>query len=172
MHALPENILEKFTYGFYIVTTRASATELDTRDQDYIAAGTVSWVMQSSFEPPMVTLAIQKESDLNETIGKAYRFAINVLGKDDRKMINAFAKESTIADQKINGYPYLNGLKTDAPILQDCLGFIECEVADIIKTEGDHVLFVGKVVHHKLREPEAMPLHEWETSKHYGGIVS
>jgi len=171
MHALKENILEKFTYGFYIATTRAPSDELDTRDKDYVAAGTVSWVMQSSFEPPMVTVAIQKDSDLNETIGKAYRFAINVLGKEDREMIDVFAKESTIKDQKINGFPFLNGMKTDSPILEDCLGYIECEVSDIIKTDGDHVLFIGKVVNHKLREPEAMPLHEWETSKHYGGIV-
>jgi len=171
MHTVPENILEKLTYGFYIATTRAKSDDLDTRDKDYVASGTVSWVMQSSFEPPMVTVAIQKDSDLNETIGKAYRFAINVLGKDDRDMIDAFAKDSSINGQKINGYSFLNGMKTDSPILQKCLGYVECEVVDIIKTDGDHVLFIGKVVNHELREPEAMPLHEWETSKHYGGIV-
>jgi len=171
MHTVPENILDKLTYGFYIATTRAKSEDLDTREKDYIATGTVSWVMQSSFEPPMVTVAIQKDSDLNETIGKAYRFAINVLGKDNRDMINDFAKDSAVDGQKINGYSFLNGMKTESPIFDKCLGYIECEVADIIKTDGDHVLFIGKVVNHELREPEAMPLHEWETSKHYGGIV-
>ena len=60
-----EDVLEKITYGFHVVTTRADRQELSTRDRDYIAAGTISWAMQSSFEPPMVTIAVAKDSDRN-----------------------------------------------------------------------------------------------------------
>jgi len=168
---MKEDILEKITYGFYIVTTRVGREELSTREKDYIAAGTVSWLMQSSFEPPMVTVAIQKDSDLNETIGRAGAFAVNILGKDDQSMVGDFSGDSDINAQKINGYTFLDGQETGCPILERGLGYIECKIEETVDTQGDHVLFVGKVVDNKLREPEHMPLHEWETGKHYGGFV-
>ena len=167
---IQEDILEKITYGFYIVTTRVGSEELSTRHKDYVAAGTVSWLMQSSFEPPMVTVAIQKGSDLNETIGRSKTFAVNVLSKEDKALINDFASDSTIDKTHINGCKYLNGLKTDAPILDRGMGYLECEVEDIVETQGDHVLFTGKIVNSELRKPNYQPLHEWETGKHYGGF--
>lgn len=166
-----EDVLEKITYGFHIVTTRADSSELSTRAKDYIAAGTVSWVMQSSFNPPMITIAINKNADLNETIPKAGAFAITILGKEDKAMVDDFAKDSTIRkDQTINGYDFLNGEETGAPVLQRGIGYLECKLSDQVKTEGDHILFIGEVVNNRLRKPEHLPLHEWETGKHYGGF--
>jgi flavin reductase (DIM6/NTAB) family NADH-FMN oxidoreductase RutF len=166
-----EDVLEKITYGFHVVTTRADRQELSTRDRDYIAAGTISWAMQSSFEPPMVTIAVAKDSDLNETIPKAGSFALNILGKDDKALVDDFAKDSVIRkDQTINGYDFLNGTATEAPILDRGIGYLECELAEQVKTDGDHVLFIGKVVNSDLRQPEHLPLHEWETGKQYGGF--
>ncbi len=170
---IQEDILEKITYGFYIVTTRVGSEELSTRHKDYVAAGTVSWLMQSSFEPPMVTVAIQKDSDLNETIGRSKAFAVNILGKEDQPLINDFAGDSEIDKTHINGHKYLNGMKTDCPILEKRgLGYLECEVEEIVDTQGDHVLFIGKIVNNELKEPNYQPLHEWETGKHYGGFSS
>ncbi len=168
---LKEDVLEKITYGFYILTTRVSRTELSTREKDYIAAGTISWLMQTSFEPPMVTVAVHKDSDLNETIGKAGAFAVNVLGKDDRSLVDDFAGDSKIDGEKINGYHFLKGTETGAPVLDRGLGYLECKLMDTISNEGDHVLFIGKVVNSQLKEPEHQPLHEWETGKHYGGFA-
>lgn len=165
-----EDILEKITYGFYIVTTRVGSEELTTRHKDYVAAGTISWLMQSSFEPPMLTVAIQKDSDLNETIGRSKVFAVNVLGKEDQSMINAFAGSSDVNKTQINGYEYLNGMETDSPVLERGLGYLECKVAEVVDTDGDHVLFIGKIVNSELRKPDYQPLHEWETGKHYGGF--
>ncbi len=163
-------LLEKITYGFYIATTRKDHRELSTRERDYIAAGTVSWVMQCSFEPPMVAVAIAKGSDLHETVGRSEVFALHILGKDDRELIDAFARDSAVRDQKINGYPFLNGMKTQCPVLDRGIGYLECEVREMIVHPGDHVLFLGEVVGSKVHRPEAMPLHEWETGKHYGGL--
>jgi len=168
---MKEDILEKITYGFYIVTTRVGREELSTREKDYIAAGTVSWLMQTSFEPPMVAVAIQKDSDLNETMGRSGVFAVNILGKDDRSMVDDFSGDSNIKAQQINGYTFLNGAESGCPILERGLGFIECRIEEIVDTKGDHVLFVGKIINNELREPEHLPLHEWETGKHYGGFI-
>ncbi len=131
---MKEDILEKITYGFYIVTTRVRREELSTREKDYIAAGTVSWLMQSSFEPPMLTVAIQKDSDLNETMGRSGVFAVNILGKDDQSMVDDFSSDSEINTQQINGYTFLKGEETGCAILERGSSFIDCKVEEVIDT--------------------------------------
>ena len=171
MKKIQEDLLEKITYGFYVVTTRMDSEELATREKDYIAAATVSWLMQNSFEPPMVTIAIRKGSDLNETIGRAGVFAVNILGKDHESLVDAFAGNTEVRGQKLNGFPFLNGVETNCPVLDHCIGYLECQVIKQLDTAGDHTLFVGRVVNSQTHHPEALPLHEWETGKHYGGKV-
>lgn len=161
--------LRKITYGYYLLTTRKDGAELATREADWISAGTVSWVMQSSFEPPLVTVAIQKDSNLNETIGRSRAFALAILGKQDRELIDTFAGESNIAGNKINAIPFQEGQETGAPILDAGIAWLECRLEDTLATPGDHVLFVGRVVASGVRQTEAEPLYEWEAREHYGG---
>ncbi len=160
--------LKKITYGFYIVTTRKSGEEMSTREADYIAAGTVSWVSQGSFEPPLVTVAIMKHTDLHETVEKSRVFAVNIVGKDQQDMLSPFAKESKVEGHTINGYSFQPGEATGAPILDNVPAYFECKVVEDI-TLGDHSIFVGEVVGGNTRDENAVPLFEWETNLHYGG---
>lgn len=164
-----DRALQKITYGFYLVTARMEADELSTREKDWISAGTVSWMMQTSFEPAMVTIAVQKTSDLNETIGRSGSFAVAILGKEGRDLIADFANNNEISDGRINGVSYREGKKTGAPILDTGIAWLECEVVNSLSTQGDHVLFIGKVADSGLSDAEAEPLYEWETREHYGG---
>ncbi len=161
--------LRKITNGFYILTTRKDQEEMSTRDKDYLAAGTVSWVSQVSFEPPMVMVAIMQQTDLHETVEKSRIFALNILSKAQKEMIPEFARETQIdqAQKTLNGHAYENK-KTGAPILKEVPAYLECEVTDQITT-GDHAIYIGKVVHHEIRNEDAEPLMEWETEYHYGG---
>ena len=159
--------LKKITYGFYIVTTRKSSEEMSTRDEDFVAAGTVSWVSQASFEPKLVTIAVKKQSDLHETIEKSRIFAVNIVGKYNKDMPAPFAKDTTVKDNTINGFPFEDG-QTGAPILKDVPAYFECKVREDI-TIGDHSIFVSEVVAGGVRDAEALPLTEWETDMHYGG---
>lgn len=164
-------VLEKLTNGLYIVTSRKKAIEMETRNEDYLAAGTISWATQSSFEPPMVTIAVQKESDLAETIAKADQFSLHVLGMDQKEMVKDFAKESKVdrIRQKINGYDFHNGQSTNLPILNGTIGYLECELKNQINNQGDHLLFIGEVIGGEIHKEEARPLYEWKTGMQYGG---
>ncbi|MGB3852241.1 MAG: flavin reductase family protein [Tunicatimonas sp.] len=159
--------LKKITYGFYIVTTRKSSEEMSTRDKDFIAAGTVSWVSQASFEPHLVTVAVKKQSDLHETIEKSRIFAVNIVGKDNKDMPAPFAEDTKIEADTINGFAFEDG-QTGAPILKDVPAYFECKVREDI-TIGDHSIFVSEVVAGGVRDADAVPLTEWETDMHYGG---
>jgi flavin reductase (DIM6/NTAB) family NADH-FMN oxidoreductase RutF len=159
--------LKKITYGFYIVTTRKPSEEMSTRDKDYIAAATVSWVSQASFDPPLVTVALQKHTDLHETVEKSRIFAVNIVGKDDQNMLKPFAEKSTVENNKINGFSFKDG-ETGAPVLDDVPAYFECKVVNNF-SHGDHSVYLGEVVAAKTRDTEAVPLVEWETDMHYGG---
>jgi flavin reductase (DIM6/NTAB) family NADH-FMN oxidoreductase RutF len=161
--------LKKISYGFYILTTRKKAEEMSGRTEDYYAAGLVSWVTQCSFDPPMVLVAVQPTSDLNETISKSRIFALNILGKADLPMVSPFSKESTIEPGRINGYAFEEGPQTGAPVFRSVPAFLECRVKEIVHSGADHVLILGEVVHAEDTSPDAEPLVEWETQYHYGG---
>lgn len=160
--------LKKITYGFHIVTSKKDARELQSREEDYLAAGLVSWVSQCSIDPPMIMLAIQKQSNLAETIRKSRVFALNILGKADVKMIPPFSKDSQVEGNRLNGYIFKEGT-TGCPVFESVPAYLECHLEEVLESESDHVILVGKVVNHHLENPDAEPLMEWETDYHYGG---
>jgi flavin reductase (DIM6/NTAB) family NADH-FMN oxidoreductase RutF len=161
--------LKKISYGFYVLTTKKNAHDIQNREEDYYAAGLVSWVSQCSFDPPMVMVAVQKQTNLAETIRKSKVFALNILGKADKPLISPFSKDTEVKDGKLNGYIFEEGGHTGAPLLEKAPVSLECHVEEVVSSQADHVLIIGKVVGHKLRNPDAEPLMEWETDYHYGG---
>ena len=163
--------LKNLTYGFYVVATRAYGEDLKTREKDWVSAGTVSWAMQSSFDPPMLTIAVQKDSDLNETIQKSQAFSLTVLGSNEKELIERFAKQTKVdySDNKVNGVDYCEGV-TGAPTLSCGITTIECTLADALTPDGDHMLFVGKI--ENIINVEGEPITERETRFEYAGATA
>ena len=147
-----KNIAKSFTYGHYILTARKMAGEMKTRDKDYIAAGTVNWISQVSFEPPMVVVAVGQKSDLNETINYSGRFTIHFLDEGNRDMVEAFASKSTVEADKINGFSFLR--KDHQVILEDVAGYAECKVVKEFNS-GDHTVYIGEVLTTELPDAAA-----------------
>ena len=58
--------------------------------------------------------------------------------------------------------------KTGAPILEEAIAFVECEVREIASEQGDHVIVIGEVVEAGVpRDEPALTL--MDTGWHYGG---
>lgn len=159
--------LRKIANGFHILTSRKKAENMTTRDEDFLAAGVVSWVSQVSFDPAMVMVAIQKGSDLQETVGKSRCFALNTIVKGEKPMLSAFSRDSEINGNKINNYEFEEG-QTGSPILNKVSSFIECEIVDEMHT-GDHVMYIGKVVKEEVRDEYAEPMCDLGSGYLYGG---
>ena len=104
--------LKMITNGFYIVASKKPGKELKTQDDAFIAAATVSWLTQVSSKPKKVAIAVKKNTDLSETIQKTQIFSVNVVGKADIAMIEAFAKDSHIKGNRINEYTFEDGKAT------------------------------------------------------------
>ena len=160
--------LKKLNYGIYVVTSRKPAAELTTRNHDWVSASTVSWVTQVSMEPMLLGVAIQKTSNLHETIDKSRDFAVHVLSEEDRALVKEFTGPADFSDEEVNGHHYDKG-ETGAPILKEGLAVIECKVKETFDPGGDHVIVVGEPVAAQLRDKKAQSIAIEETRFEYGG---
>lgn len=154
-----KKVLRLITYGLYILTAR---------HQDEIAAGTINWLSQASFQPPLVMLGVKKDSKLHELIEKSRMLAVNILEAGQKEIAAAFFKPSQVEGDKINGYKFEEGPNTKAPLLTDLPAWFEAKVVEAVK-KGDHTVFVAEVIEVGLRKPEAKPLEMWDTGWFYGG---
>ena len=109
-----------------------------------ISAATVNWVTQASFKPPLVAVGVKADSQIHDIIKTAGNFALNVLGKRQHGTAYAFFKPAERDGQKISGEPFRAG-STGAPVLENTPAFVECRLVTTVE-EGDHSIFVGKVV--------------------------
>jgi flavin reductase (DIM6/NTAB) family NADH-FMN oxidoreductase RutF len=128
--------LRMIPYGLYVLTA-------ENKDGK-VAAATVNWVTQASFEPPLVVVGVKADSSVHGVIKESRAFALNVLGKGQQALAFTFFKPTERDGQKMSGEPFHAG-KTGSPILESTPAFIECTLVDTLE-KGDHSVFVGEVV--------------------------
>lgn len=149
--------LRMINYGLFVVTSRHN---------DKVGGGTVNWLSQSSFEPPLVMVGIKKGSALGDVINNSGSFAVNVLGSDQKDIGAKFFKGAQVEGDKVNGYAFEAG-KTGAPLLLDTPSFFECRVTDRID-RGDHAILVAEVIAAGVRREEGSLVMR-DTGWAYGG---
>lgn len=142
-------LAEKFTYGYYILTALKKADNLKTREDDYIAAGTLNWVSQVSFSPEIISIAIGQKSDLNETINYSEHFTVHLLSEEHKEYVKKFGSKSTVEKDKINGVPFQK--QNDQAIIKDTLGYLTCKVVKSLNI-GDHTVYFGEVIKEDLQK--------------------
>ena len=149
--------LRNITYGVYVLTVKS--------EEEY-AAATVTWVSQSSLDPPQIMLGLRKSSKTAALVLKANHFALNILGESQKQIASVFLKHANLEGNKINGYPFKLG-ETCAPILEDAPSYIECKVEELI--EGtDHDVVIAQVINAGVQSDES-PLILKSTGWSYGG---
>ncbi len=149
--------LRLLTYGLYVATSR---------DAKGFAGGTINWLSQSSFSPPLVMAGIQRESSLHQAISHSHAFAVHIVGKSQKELAMSFFKGAVSKGNKLNGFLYETGV-TGAPVLLDPPAWLECRVVDKLR-RGDHTIFVGEVVAAGVRHEEE-PLTLRDAGFAYGG---
>jgi flavin reductase (DIM6/NTAB) family NADH-FMN oxidoreductase RutF len=147
--------------GLYVLTTCLT---------DTIHAAAVSWVSQVSFEPPLVLIALRRNSHLAHTVRKAHRFALNILGSGQAALAEPFLDTVTVpaGADTMAGLAFRNST-AHCPLLLDSLGWLECRLAAEPAAPGDHCLMLGEVTAAGVRRSGA-PLALWDTAWSYGGL--
>jgi flavin reductase (DIM6/NTAB) family NADH-FMN oxidoreductase RutF len=149
--------LRMVSYGLYVVTAHAG---------EKYAAGTVTWLSQCSFTPPLVMAGIRRDGALYKVIKASHAFTVHVVGKGQKKLATTFFKTAEVDGDKLSGYLFEAG-KTGSPVLTDAAAWFECRVVDVMK-HGDHAVFVAEVVAAGVRHEEE-PLTVRAAGFAYGG---
>jgi len=78
-------------------------------------------------------------------------FALSVLGKGQTDQAFSFFKPVTREGERIGGHAFRTG-STGSPVLVGAPASLECSLVSTVE-EGDHSLFVGKVVDAGVPDP-------------------
>ncbi|MFN5539860.1 MAG: flavin reductase family protein [Candidatus Melainabacteria bacterium] len=104
----------------------------------------MSWIQQTSFEPPMVSVCVQKSRKSLELIQQAGYFVVNIMGKQSNSVIGKFYKGE--GEEKFVGTKTKKAETANALILEDAVSYLECKVSGIIETAGDHSIMLGEII--------------------------
>ena len=156
--ALKKTVLRLFTYGLYAVTAKHG---------DEVAIMTANWIVQSSFEPPMLALAAEADSHTRHVIEASSAFAVNIYETGQRELAGQLGRTFGKHPEKQSDVAWKPGPATGSPLLDAALGWVECRVVNSMPS-GDHVLYVADVVEVGLNR-EGTPLTLRETGFKYAG---
>ncbi len=149
--------LRSISYGLYVLTVKSG---------EQISGATVTWLSQASFEPPMIMVGLNRKSGTYRAVKESGRFAVNIVGKSQKEIAEAFFRETEVDDRKINGFGFKTAT-TGAPILSAVPAWFECEV-DRWLEGSDHDICIAKVINAG-RQSDEEPLPLKETGWNYGG---
>ncbi len=145
---MKKTALRMIPYGLYVLTAETADGRL--------AAATVNWVTQASFEPPLVVVGVKTDSHAFPVIKASGAFALNVLGKGQQSLAFAFFKSVTPDGDTIAGQRFRRGT-TGAPVLESTPAFVDCRLVDTVE-RGDHAIMVGEVVDAGIvKQPDGRP---------------
>ena len=142
--------------GLFILTVRRGPAETGML---------VSWVQQCSFQPPRLSVALQRGRALNSWLVEEASFVLNILDDTQTDMIAHFGKGFD------PGQPAFEGLEVDlgaaaAPVLSEALAFLECRVVSRL-VAGDHDLFIAEVLAGQLLGEGHPMVHVRKSGFHY-----
>ena len=152
-----QKTLRMLSNGVYVLTARS---------EDRYGAATVTWVSQVSFKPPLIMAAVRRESNVFKCLAESRIAAPHIVADGQHEIARRFFFPTRANCRTINGEPFEEG-RTAAPILASLPAHVECQVEQIVDTDGDRAMVVLRVVEAELRE--VRPLTIAETPWEYGG---
>jgi flavin reductase (DIM6/NTAB) family NADH-FMN oxidoreductase RutF len=159
---LRRRVLWKMPSGLYVV----GSTDGGERRNGM----TLNWTTQLGFDPKLLGIGVEREAFTHELITAGGVFSLNLLDREDRAIVRKFTKpvEVDLDAKTLNGFPFHDGA-TGAPVLDQAVAYLECEVRQSVET-GSHTLFIGEIVDCGFQKDEETPVLRMEdTRMNYGG---
>ncbi len=145
---MSENLTEIFKYimhGVYIIGVASG---------DQKNAFTAAWVMQASFDPPLLVFSINPKNRSFNILKQGGICSINVLDCEQMELAEHFGHSCDTDKMTICKW---QKAKTGAPILMDSLAYFDCEVSHYADA-GDHQLVICRVVDAAILDGQGSPM--------------
>ena len=121
------------TQGVYVIAVTDGQRE---------RAFTAAWVMQVSFEPPMLVFSINPQHSSYSILKTGGRCTINVLAKQQLGIAAHFGRSGL--DDKMTGFQWQK-TQQGASALAESIGYFDCSVHHTTAV-GDHELIVCNIL--------------------------
>ncbi|HEX7377129.1 MAG TPA: flavin reductase family protein [Pirellulales bacterium] len=135
---LQRKIMGHFATGVTVVSTRRG---------DELCWMTANAVASLSLDPPLVLVAVDKRSQMHEHLLEARFFAVNILSEEQEALSRRFAMRGPKEWNDLQ----LTTAVTGAPIIEGCLAYLDCRLAEALPG-GDHHIFTGEILAGDTRE--------------------
>lgn len=106
---------------------------------------TVNAFMSVSLQPKLVAVSIGEQATMYNQLQHIERFGISILSDEQEEASTKYAKRLDKGEEIM--YEYLDG----APVLQDSLVTLSCQVYDQVKA-GDHLIYIASVTDIQMKE--------------------
>ena len=133
-HRKAREALELLPYGLYVLGSAEGKRPITI---------VANWVMQVSFRPQILAVAIEKDSRMHRGIETSGAFSVNILPSGSTGWVKAFLRTDEGSGATIHGKTYRRGV-TGSPLLDDAIASVECSVQSELDA-GDHVVYLGVV---------------------------
>jgi flavin reductase (DIM6/NTAB) family NADH-FMN oxidoreductase RutF len=127
------SILGRFASGVTVITAREG-------DEDF--GMTVSAFCSLSLKPPLTVMCVEHTARMHQVLERVPQYAVNILASSQEAISRRFAEQPD--EGRFEGLGFIRGT-TGAPILNDVLAYLECEVVETFPG-GDHTIVVGAVI--------------------------
>ncbi len=167
-----EKALLALSYGVHVIGSRAADGSMNAMLAD--------WVMQVSFKPRLVAVAIENDARTLRYIKQTNVFSVNLLHEKDgleiarkvvmpaegRKIKGRSEEAAATVHDKLADIPH--GLASNlCPVLDHSLGWFICDVEKMTEA-GDHTIVIGRATDGEILRSGEM-LIERELGWEYGG---
>ena len=107
----------------------------------------VAWAMPLSIDPPLLGIALHPSRHSHEMLRYGEEFALNIPSRviTNHTQWLGMVSGTQMDKLEVSRLPFFKSKVIAAPLLEGCVGWIECTLHDY-HTTGDHTLYVGRVV--------------------------
>lgn len=167
-----EKALLALSYGVHVIGSRSADGSMNAMLAD--------WVMQVSFKPRLVAVAIENDARTLRYIKQTRVFSVNLLHEKDgleiarkvvmpaegRKIKGRSEEAAAVVHDKLAGIPHSLAANL-CPVLDQALGWFICDAQQFVEA-GDHTIVVGHAMDGDILRSGEM-LIERELGWEYGG---
>lgn len=131
---------------FYRLLHPSLTVLLVSKSSEKVNVMACSWCTPVSEDPPLIAVAVSKESLTNQLIRESREFTVNV---PPASMLKQIWKAGTTSGRRVDKVKAL-GLKLSSskaistPVVEGCLASLECTVVSEVEA-GECTLFIGEV---------------------------
>lgn len=148
--------LGRIASGLFILTARHGDAETGML---------ASWIQQCSFDPPQISLAIQRGRAITEWLTEGAAFTVNILDESQTDMLIHFGRGFELNEPAFTGLEIEHPL-SGAPVLAEAVGYLECRIVGRFPA-GDHDVFLAQVIGGNLLSEGHPMVHIRKSGLHY-----